>query len=96
MKTGERLSALLFRAICLGFSTLLLVLTLLWQIRLTALHSELRTLERELREAEDQKVYVQMRQSAQLTLEELERIALQELGMQRPEPGQIIEAQIAG
>ena len=33
MKTGAGLSALLFRVICLGFSVLLLVLTLLGQIR---------------------------------------------------------------
>ncbi len=90
MKTGARLSALLFRAICLGFSVLLLVLTLLGQLRLVSAQGRIEALESELCEAENTNTILNTKLAAGLSLEALERFAVQELGMQHPEPGQIV------
>jgi hypothetical protein len=39
---------------------------------------------------------LQIKLDAALSLDELERRAVQELGMRRPEPGQIVEIQYLG
>ena len=96
MKTADRLASLFFRAVCLGFSAFLLVLALLGQIRLVALNSRVEALEAALREAEDANTVLKTRLAASLSLSELERIAVQELGMQHPEPGQISVIESAG
>ena len=96
MKTGSGLSALLFRVICIGFSALLLVLTLLGQIRLVAAEGRIETLQSELRQAEDTNTILKIKLAAGLTPEKLERIAVRELGMQHPEPGQILVIETAG
>lgn len=96
MKKGERLSALLFRAVCLGFSALLLVLTLFCQIRLFAAEREISNLNTELFAAENERLLLRIKTDTALRLDELERRAVQELGMRRPEPGQIIQLPYPG
>lgn len=89
MKTGEGLNALLFRAVCLGFSAALLVLALFSHIGLVRCESRIEELRRAVAGAENENIVLQVKINSALSLEELERRAVQELGMRRPEPGQI-------
>ena len=96
MKTGERLSALLFRVVCLGFAAALLVLALFSQIRLVRSESRIEALQRAIADAKNESVLLRVKTDSALSLEELERRAVQELGMRRPEPGQIITTDFLG
>ena len=96
MTKASQRASLLFRVICLGFSAVLLVLTLLAQVRLVRLQGSIAALEDAIAEAEDTGTVLRIRMIARLNLDELERIAVQELGMQHPEPGQIIVLETAG
>ena len=89
MRRGERLPALLFRVVCTGFSALLLVLALFCQIRLVGAEQEISDLKRAIADAENERILLQIQTERALRLDELERRAVQELGMRRPEPGQI-------
>lgn len=84
------MNGILFRAICIGFSLLLLVSALLGAIRLAALSEELNTLEKTLKTLKEENRVLHARVESSLSLEELERRAIEELGMQRLSPGQII------
>lgn len=86
--TGK-LSSLMFRIICVGFSLLLLVGALLGSIKLAALNEELTALERELSELKNDNRILQAEYESSLSLEELERYAREELGMQTLNPSQI-------
>ncbi len=86
---GSRLSRILFRIICIGFSLLLLVGTLMGSIELAAMNEELTALEQELSELKNDKRILQARYESSLSLEELERYAKEELGMQTLKPSQI-------
>ena len=86
---GSRLSRMLFRIICIGFSLLLLVGTLMGSIELAAMNEELTALEQELSELKNDKRILQARYESSLSLEELERYAKEELGMQTLKPSQI-------
>ncbi len=85
----SRLSSIVFRIICIGFSLLLLVGALLGSIELAALNEELTALEQELEELKDQSRILQAKYESGLSLEELERYAKEELGMQTLKPSQI-------
>ena len=85
-----KMNGILFRAICIGFSLLLLVSALLGSIRLAALNEELTGLEKSLKTLKEENRVLQARVESSLSLEELERRATEELGMQRLSPGQII------
>lgn len=89
MRSGDRLAPLLFRAVCLGFSAALLVLTLFCQISLVRAEKEIFDLNGAIAAAENRRILLQIRTDTALRLDELERRAVQELGMRRPEPGQI-------
>lgn len=86
---GSRLGRILFRIICIGFSLLLLVGTLMGSIELAAMNEELTALEQELSELKNDKRILQARYESSLSLEELERYAKEELGMQTLKPSQI-------
>lgn len=90
MRKAKQLSEQLFRAVCLGFSAILLVMALFGQIRLVKTESRIESLENAIADAEDERVVLQIRLNEALPLEELERRAVQELGMRHPEPGQIV------
>lgn len=89
MKRGERLAALLFRVVCLSFSALLLVLTLFCHIRLVRAENEIADLNKAVADAGNERILLEIRRDRSLRLDELERRAVQELGMRHPEPGQI-------
>lgn len=90
MRKAKQLSEQLFRAVCLGFSALLLVMALFGQIRLVKTESRIESLENAIADAENERVVLQIRLNEALPLEELERRAVQELSMRHPEPGQIV------
>ena len=90
MRREKQLSEQLFRAVCLGFSALLLVMALFGQIRLVKTESRIESLENAIAEAENERIVLQIRLNEAMSLEELERRAVQELGMRHPEPGQIV------
>ena len=92
----KRASALAFRVICLGFSALLLVMTLFTHIRLVRTQSRIAELEAAITRAENEQIQLQIKTASALDLSELERRAVQELGMRRPEPGQIVEIEYLG
>ena len=92
----KRVSALAFRVICLGFSALLLVMTLFTHIRLVRTQSRIAELEAAITRAENEQIQLQIKTASALDLSELERRATQELGMRRPEPGQIVEIDYLG
>ncbi len=91
----EKLADRLFRLIILSFSAALLVAALFTQICLVRTQSRVEKLEKELTRAENERVMLRIRQNTVLSLEELERRAL-EMGMRRPEAGQIIEINYLG
>ena len=84
------MNGILFRAISIGSSLMLLVSALLGSIRLAALNEELTGLEKSLKTLKEENRVLQARVESSLSLEELERRATEELGMQRLSPGQII------
>ena len=85
-----RMNGILFRAICIRFSLVMLVTALLGCIRLAALSEELNALEKSLKTLKEENRLLQARVESSLSLAELERRATEELGMQRLSPGQII------
>ena len=86
----SRINGIYFRVICIGFSLVLLVSALLGSIRLAAVNEELNALEKSLQSLKEENRVLQARVESSLSLEELERRAIEELGMQRLSPGQII------
>ena len=89
MRGERRLSDLLFRVVCVLFSAALLVLALFSQIRTVRAETRIEALEKALADAENEKILLQIKTDSALSLEELERRAVTELGMRRPEPGQL-------
>ena len=92
----KRVSELAFRLLCLGFSALLLVLTLLIHIQLVRTQSCIAELGTQIARAENERITLQIQTISAMSLPELERRATQELGMRHPEPGQIIETEYLG
>ena len=96
MSREKTFAEIAFRVICITFSALLLVLTLFTHIRLVRTQSRIAALEKEITRAENERVVIEIQSASALSLAELERRAVQELGMRRPEPGQIIEIEYLG
>ena len=90
MNREKTLAASAFRVTCLSFSVLLLVLTLFTHIQLVRTQNEIAGLEKKIACAENECVLLKIQTASSLSLEELERRAVQELGMRHPEPGQIV------
>jgi hypothetical protein len=80
----------LFRAICLGFSALMLVLSLLCGIRLAAVNDLAADREREVKRLRAENARLRARCESSMSLEEIERYAEEELGMQRLSGEQMI------
>ena len=85
-----------FRVICLGFSAALLIMTLLTHIQIVRTQSRIGDLEERMKRVENEQIVLQIQTASALDLSELERRAVQELGMRRPEPGQIMEIEYLG
>ena len=60
------------------------------------LENEIADLTAAIADAENERVLLQIRRDTALRLDELERRAVQELGMRHPEPGQIVEIPYQG
>ncbi len=85
---------LLFRALCMAAAAVMLFVSLLCAIRLTAVNDRCAKLMRENEELAAEVAVLTARAEERLSLEELERLAVEELGLQRCTPGQIIVADI--
>ena len=96
MNREKTLAASAFRVTCLSFSVLLLVLTLFTHIQLVRTQNEITGLEKKIACAENECVLLQIQTASSMSLEELERRAVQELGMRHPEPGQIVDIEYLG
>jgi hypothetical protein len=79
----DRPGEILFRAICLGFSLLLLVGSLLYGIQTTAYNDAAAAYRREAERLRSENAILLARCESSLSLEEIERYAVEELGMQR-------------
>ena len=89
MSMEKRTSEILFNTIAALFSAVLLVLSLLCAVELAAVNDQAAALEKENERLKTENQILQTRLDNSLSLEELETYALEELGMQRPAPGQI-------
>ena len=89
MRTKETVNAL-FRAVCLLFSALLLIMSLLSGIDLTAANDEAARLKTRIEACEEENRQLRSRINTATSLEEIERRARQELMMQPAGPGQIV------
>lgn len=85
---------LIFKSICAGFSALLLIASLLGYIELAAINEKLASTETEIKALKEEYQILQARYENSLSLSELEQYAINELGMQRLSPGQIIYLEI--
>lgn len=83
-------SAALFKAVCVVFSVCTLVLCLLWRVRLAQAEENIAALEDALKEAETEARVLTAKYDSSISLEELDSYARGALGMQPPEPGQIV------
>ena len=89
MSMEKRTSELLFNTIAALFSALLLVLSLLCAVETAAVNDRAAALEKENERLKTENQILQTRLDNSLSLAELERYAVDVLGMQRPAPGQI-------
>ncbi len=87
---------LMFRMICLLFSAVLAVATLLTGIDLTAGSDRISESRKELAALEEENERLRAEAACAMSLEELEDYAVRVLGMQRCEPGQIVTIDIEG
>ncbi len=85
----RRLNSALFLAVCAAFSAAALVLTLLCSVELTRLSGETSALEQRLEQARAESGRLRAELETCISLQELERRAVEELGMQTPGAGQI-------
>lgn len=78
-----------FISICVLFSLAMLVLCMVSSIELNKVNDFAAACERELKELESENEVLRVELENSLSLEELERYALEVLGMQHCSPGQI-------
>lgn len=90
----KRLYFGLFIGICIAFSTAALVLTLLCSVERARLSQETAALELSLEAALEENARLRVESERSLSLQELERYAREELGMQTPTAGQIYHIEI--
>lgn len=89
MSYTKQLNETLFRAVGLCFSALLIVLTLLTNIKTAAVNDEAVGLRRESEALKAENELLSAEYDNSMSLEELEAYAVEELGMQRCGPNQI-------
>ena len=89
MSMGKRNTELFFNAVAVLFSALLLVMSLLCAVETAEVNDQAAALEKENERLKTENQILQTRLDNSLSLEGLETYALEELGMQRPAPGQI-------
>ena len=89
MKIKKNQSNNFFRAVCLCFSLVLLMLLINSHVQLMTVDRELLRLEEELAKAENEIEILRVRNENRISLEQLEVLALNGLGMQRPGASQL-------
>lgn len=94
MKKTE--GTVLFYAVCLLFSACLLVLSLLSGIQTTAVNDQAAALEKEIAELKTENEILRAAYDSSISLEELEQLAAEKLGMQRCTPEQIYTIELPG
>ena len=91
----KRPSEIIFCAVCFCFSAVLLVLSLLGAVQLAAHGDEVAVLERDLETLKNENQTMRVRYESMLRLDEIERYAVEELGLQHCSPGQIVYIDLA-
>ncbi len=87
----RQVNEILFRAVCLLAAALMLVMSLLCSIRLAAVNDRAAKLARENEALRAENAVLTARTESRWSLEVLEQYAVEELGLQRCSPGQIIK-----
>ena len=96
MKHWAAFPNLLFRGVCIFFSALRLLLTLRNNVKLMAAEKLCLELERKIAQTEYENEILRVRLENRISLCELERIAVNQLGMHRPSPEQLYFDMIPG
>ena len=92
----KQMARLFFYAISLSCSVLFLILSLLCGIDTTAVNERAAGLEREISALKIENEILSAQYESRMSLEELERRAIEELGMQRCDPNQISYIELPG
>lgn len=85
----KKISAAVFLAVIFSFSATLLIFSLLASIKVTSLEDKAVRLETELQTLNDMNRELAAKYERSISIDEVERIALDELGMCRPSAEQI-------
>ena len=91
-KSGE----VLFRVLCVSISTVLLVMSLLYGVRVTALNQQAAAAKTKVESLREENEILRVREAHVWSLEEIERRAREELGMQSLSAEQIVRTDFAG
>ena len=91
-KSGE----VLFRVLCVSISTVLLVMSLLYGVRLTARNQEAAAAKAAVETLREENEILRVRCASRWSLPEIERYAREELGMQQLSAEQIVKTDFAG
>ncbi len=86
----------LFQILCAAASLLLLVMSLLYGVRTTALNQEAAAAKEAVETLQEENEFLRVRCSGAWSLEEIERRAREELGMQNLSAEQIVRINFAG
>lgn len=85
----KRISWVLFVCVSILFSAIFTVMTLMYQIKLTAVKSELNTMDKEIGALTEENRMLESGMDSGLGLDDIYNYATGVLGMTNPEPGQI-------
>lgn len=85
----KKINGAFFKGVCLAFSALLLVMTLLGSVELARMSQDTMELEKAVEKAREKNEALSLKIETGLSLQEIERYALEELGMQTPTEEQI-------
>ena len=91
-KPGE----VLLRILCVSISAVLLVMSLLYGVRLTALNQEAAAVKAAVESLQEENEILRARCASRWSLSEIERYAREELGMQQLSAEQIVKTDFAG
>ena len=91
-KPGE----VLLRILCVSISAVLLVMSLLYGVRLTALNQEAAAVKAAVESLKEENEILRVRCASRWSLPEIERYAREELGMQQLSAEQIVKTDFAG
>ena len=87
---------ILFQILCVAASLLLLVMSLLYAVRITALNQQAAAAKASVEALREENEILRVRAAVSCSLEEIERRAREELGMQSLSAEQIVRTDFAG